>query len=154
MNNVTHAEVRMYKMGTGDCFVVKFFSGEEVKFKMMIDGGAIYGTKTRLSPYVEDLKAYVDNHINALVITHEHQDHVLAFEKCKSLFTSNFTVDQIWMGWTENDSDPKVERWKEDYGEKKAALKLASDMLDEMLENEEAQAQFSGCEGNPWNQKG
>lgn len=143
MNNVTHAEVRMYKMGTGDCFVVKFFSDEEVKFKMMIDGGAIYGTKARLSPYVEDLKAYVDNHINALVITHEHQDHVLAFEKCKSLFTSNFIVDQIWMGWTENDSDPKVERWKEDYGEKKAALKLASDMLDEMLEKEEIQAQFA-----------
>ena len=146
-NNVTHAEVRMYKFGTGDCFVIKFFSEEGLKFKMMIDGGAISGSRDRFTPLVEDIKAYVDNHLDALVITHEHQDHVLAFERCKALFTDNFSVDQIWMGWTENDDDPKVEQWKENYGEKKAALKLVSDMVDKMLDKEEVQAQFADAKG-------
>jgi hypothetical protein len=25
MSNITHTEIRMYRMGTGDCFVLKFF---------------------------------------------------------------------------------------------------------------------------------
>ena len=101
MANITHATVRMYRMGTGDCFIIKFFSGYVEAFKMMIDCGAWSGDKERLTPYIEHMKKYVDNHIHLLVVTHEHKDHVHLFDICKDLLTSNFKVDKVWMGWTE-----------------------------------------------------
>ena len=118
---ITHAEVRMYRMGTGDCFALKFFAGKgeaNVKYKMMIDCGVWQGSKDRLTPFVEDLKTYFNNEIDLLVVTHEHVDHVLGFQRCSDLFTTDFNVKKIWMGWSEDDSLPKVSRWKTQHGEK------------------------------------
>lgn len=142
---MTHADVRMYRLGTGDCFVIKFFKGQEEKFKMMIDAGVWQSTKSKLTPYIENLKEYVDNHLHLLVITHEHQDHVLAFERCKDLFTNDFKVDQIWMGWTEKDGDPEVENWKQEYGQKKMALAFAAKELEDAVESPAFQQQFAGA---------
>lgn len=143
-NNINLAEVRMYKLGTGDCFIIKFFAGEEERFKMMIDAGVWQRKGAELKPYIEDLLEYVDNHVHLLVITHEHQDHVLAFERCKDLFTKKFKVDKIWMGWTENEDDPKVKEWKDKYGEKKKALAFAAHKLKETVEDKAFEEEFLG----------
>ena len=42
----------MYNLGTGDCFVLLFKHNEEIRFKMMIDGGAIFGTKKPMNMLV------------------------------------------------------------------------------------------------------
>jgi len=134
-------------MGTGDCFAIKFFSGTdtEPKFKMMIDAGCWSGTKERLSPYILNLKNYLGDHADVLIVTHEHKDHVHAFDVCEELFTDgNFHVGEIWMGWTENDKRGKVKEWKDDYGEKKKALGLASEKLKEAMATPEFKNQFSG----------
>jgi hypothetical protein len=136
-NKITHAEVRMYRMGTGDCFAIKFFAGEgeaKVKFKMMIDCGVWTGSKVRLQPFIEDLKSYLNNEVDLLVVTHEHIDHVLGFERCSDLFTTGFNVKNIWMGWTEDDSLPKVSDWKTEHGEKKIALAEAAARLKKSIE--------------------
>ncbi len=133
MSKITSATVRMYRMGTGDCFIVKFYAGKEEKYKMMIDCGTWKGSKDHLEPYVVDLKAYVNNHVDLLVITHEHKDHVYVFEACKELFTKDFKVDKVWMGWTENDKTKKVKDWQEEHGQKKMALALASQKLQGIL---------------------
>ena len=131
--NITHADVRMYRLGTGDCFVIKFFAGEALTFTMMIDCGAWQGSKAEISKYVTDLKSYVDNHVDLLVVTHEHKDHVLGFELCEDLFTSDFEVGQTWMAWTEEDTDPKVKDWKKKDGLKKKALAAAAQKWDEAV---------------------
>ena len=124
--NVARVDVRMYKMGTGDCFALKFIDeDEDVTFKMIIDSGAQSGSKVRLTPYVKDLLTYVDGSIDVLVITHEHQDHVLAFQRCKELFQKGLTIGEVWFAWTENDADEKVKEWKREYGKKKRALAFA-----------------------------
>lgn len=130
---ITHAVVRMYCMGTGDCFIIKFFADKTEKFKMMIDCGVWSGKPAHLKPYIENLKAYVENSIDLLVITHEHTDHVSVFESCSDLFTQDFEVKKIWMGWTENDSLSKIKKWKTDHGEKKIALAAAAERIDKAL---------------------
>jgi hypothetical protein len=143
MAKITHAEIRMYRMGTGDCFIIKLFAGQKESFKMMIDCGTWQGTKERLAPYIQDLKAYVNNEVDLLVVTHEHKDHVYGFEACDELFKQGFIIRKIWMGWTENDKIKKVASWKKDYGEKKKALALAADKLKTALESPEYKAQFT-----------
>jgi len=129
MAKITHTEIRMYRMGTGDCFVLKFYAGKKLSFKMMIDCGTWQGTQEYLAPFMEDLKAYVNNHLDLLVITHEHKDHVHLFDICKDQLTQEFAVDKTWMAWTENDKIKKVKDWQIEYGNKKKAMALAADRL-------------------------
>ncbi|MBO0321827.1 hypothetical protein J0X14_05925 [Muricauda sp. CAU 1633] len=141
---ITKVQIRMYRMGTGDCFVLKFFSGNKISFKMMIDAGVWQKGKDYIEPFVKDLKKYVNNQVDVLVVTHEHMDHVLAFQRCRDLFINGFEVKQVWMGWTEEDGDPKVEKWKKTYGEKKKALAMASIFLDQAIASPDFAQQFSG----------
>jgi len=140
---ITHAEIRMYRMGTGDCFIVKLFAGQKESFKLMIDCGTWQGTKAHLDPFIQDLKAYVNNEVDLLVVTHEHKDHVYGFEVCQDVFKQGFNIRKIWMGWTEDDKNKKVATWKKDYGEKKKALSLAADKVKDALEDLRYKAQFT-----------
>jgi hypothetical protein len=133
MSKITKTEIRMYRMGTGDCFILKFFAGAQLKFKMMIDCGTWQGSKANLTPFIEDLKAYVGNHLDLLVVTHEHKDHVHVFDACKDLFTAGFTIDKVWMGWTEEEGNPKVKQWQREHGEQKMALAAATKRLQAVL---------------------
>lgn len=141
---ITHADVRMYRLGTGDCFVIKFRAGSAVTFKMMIDCGAWQGSKAEISKYVSDLKGYVDNRVDLLVVTHEHKDHVLGFELCEDLFTKNFEVGQTWMAWTEEDGDPFVEGWKKEDGLKKKALAAAAQRWEQALDDPNFKTEMKG----------
>ena len=123
---ITHADVRMYRLGTGDCFVIKFWAKNVVTFKVMIDCGAWQGSKAEISKYVTDLKKHVDNQVDLLVVTHEHKDHVLGFELCQDLFKKDFKIGETWMAWTEEDGNPSVEKWKEKDGLKKKKQALAA----------------------------
>src|SRR5688572_20847483 len=145
MPKITQAQVRMYRMGTGDCFAIKFYAGKTVACKMMIDAGTWSGSKEHLAPYISDLKKFFNNQVDILVVTHEHKDHVHAFDVCKELFTDGeFETDQVWLGWTENDRVKKVKEWKDEYGEKKKALGIAASKLVESMALPDFQKQFSG----------
>jgi|ERR1051325_557104 hypothetical protein len=133
MSKITHTEIRMYRMGTGDCFALKFFADAKLKYKMLIDCGTWSGSTAHLTPYIQNLKAYVDSHVDLLVVTHEHKDHVHVFDACENLFTQGFTVDKVWMGWTEKDSAAKVKQWQKDYGQQKMALFHAAKELKEAV---------------------
>lgn len=159
---ITQADIRMYRMGTGDCFIVKFLSGEGKKkenvFTMMIDCGTWQGEKKRLADFIRNLKEYVAEDrkdkvptIDLLVVTHEHKDHVYGFDACSDLFVNtvtnprNFIVKNIWMGWTENDNPvlpndelgKKVKQWKEEYGQRKKALNATAQALKERFGTDE-----------------
>ena len=134
-NTITDVDIRMYGTGTGDCFVLKFFVNTTETFTMMIDGGTWKGTKRHLSKYVRDLKDYVNGHIDLLVITHEHKDHVYLFDACSDMFINDFTFDEIWMAWSEDDQDDLVKEWKKKFGQKKKALAVASDQINLRLKD-------------------
>ena len=98
--------IRMYCMGTGDCFIVKFFSGKKEKFTVMIDCGSCSGTAKDFRPYIIDLKKFVGSKgIDLLIVSHEHQDHVNGFKKCEDLF-DEIPIREAWFAWTEDPKDP------------------------------------------------
>lgn len=127
---IDRVAIRMYRLGTGDCFTVKFMKGRTVSFKLMIDCGCWQGDRAHIEPYVTELKRDVKDKVDALVVTHEHKDHVYGFEKCKDLFAKGqFETKQVWMAWTEEDGSTSVEKWKSDYGQKRMALASAAERL-------------------------
>jgi hypothetical protein len=101
MGTPNTVEIRMYCIGTGDCFILKFYREDGTPFKMMIDCGSVRGTAKDFAPYVSDLAGYVRNEIDLLVITHEHNDHVNGFQKCKDIF-SQMQIKNAWFAWTED----------------------------------------------------
>lgn len=104
-SRITSVKIRMYCLGTGDCFVLKYYSGSRERFTMMIDCGSCRGEPKDFEPYLKDLASYVNNTIDLLVITHEHNDHVNGFAKCPDIFSA-MTIKQAWFAWTENPDDP------------------------------------------------
>ncbi|MVM28926.1 hypothetical protein GO755_02695 [Spirosoma sp. HMF4905] len=153
---ITTAEVRMYRMGTGDCFIIKFFAGTDNTFTMMIDCGTWQNDKEHLTEFITDLKTYVNKTIDVLIVTHEHKDHVYGFEVCSDLFLNDFTVKNIWMGWTENDNPgssggplgDQVNEWKKKFGQHKMALSIAAQQLTTIFSGEDqlkqAQSELNG----------
>lgn len=97
--------IRMYCIGTGDCFVIKFYRADRTPFTMMIDCGSCRGDKTWFVPYITHLAKYVDEKIDLLVVTHEHLDHVNGFYKCADIFRT-IEIKNAWFAWTENPEDP------------------------------------------------
>ncbi|MDB5198718.1 MAG: hypothetical protein JWO92_681 [Chitinophagaceae bacterium] len=142
-DKITHVDIRMYRMGTGDCFALIFYAGDTSMYKMMIDCGVWQGKQDHLEKYVLDLKEYLGSEIDVLVVTHQHKDHVYVFEACSELFTKNFKAREIWMGWPENDKSTKVKQWKKQYGEKKAALAMASEKLKSAVDSQDFKNQFA-----------
>lgn len=116
-------EIRMYCIGTGDCFIIKFFREDGSSFTMMIDCGSCRGDQKWFLPYIENLAEHVDHQIDLLVVTHEHQDHVNGFQKCKDIFQT-ITIRNAWFAWTERPDDPggAAAELKKKRKEMKAAL--------------------------------
>lgn len=119
---IDSVKVRMYCLGTGDCFVYKFYSGATEKFTMMIDCGSCKGGPAEFKPYLEDLEKHVKKGIDLLVVTHEHNDHVNGFAKCEDIF-KRLTIKKAWFAWTENPRDPGGRA--KDLLEKRSKMKMA-----------------------------
>jgi beta-lactamase superfamily II metal-dependent hydrolase len=132
----------MYRMGTGDCFVLKFMAGQTVSFRLMIDCGTWQGSSTGLAPYIRDIKTWVDGQLDLLVITHEHKDHVHGFDAGEALWSSGMTVKETWMAWTENDADPRVQDWMKNYGQKKRALAASVNRIEAFIDEPENDKAF------------
>jgi hypothetical protein len=96
----------MYRQGLGDCFLVTFYTAQP-PVHMLIDCGTL-GAKTtgvKMPAVVQNIRDETGKHLNILVATHEHRDHVSGFGGDPSPF-DNIEVDHSWVAWTENPADP------------------------------------------------
>ena len=114
--NTTSADVRirMYRQGLGDCFLLTFRQSGQDDFNMVIDCGVLNGSpngSARIKQAVEDIEWETNSHLNLLVATHEHADHLSGFNQARDLW-SKFTIDKTWLPWTENETDPAVKQLK------------------------------------------
>jgi beta-lactamase superfamily II metal-dependent hydrolase len=112
-------QVRMYRQGLGDCFLLTFGAGDHV----LIDCGVLAGTPdgpAKIRAVANDIKTATGGHLRALVATHEHWDHVSGFKDAVNVFDT-FTIDETWVAWTEEPGQDIV-------AEKRAAkgLRLAA----------------------------
>ncbi len=111
----------MYRQGLGDCILVTFDPTGAKPVHLMIDCGTL-GAKTvpfvSISDAVKDIKTETKNHLDLLVVTHEHKDHVSGFGSETAAF-QEMTIDRVWMAWTENPADPlarEIAKFKGDLG--------------------------------------
>ncbi len=127
--------VRMFRMGTGDFFILTIFNKEAqtkdqnlIPFKIMIDCGCIHGSKEDFEKTVRDLADYVDNKIDLLIVTHEHADHINGFEKASEIFET-IVFDEVWFSWTENKEDDFANNLRQNHAELQKAVALSAEKL-------------------------
>ena len=101
----------MYCQGLGDCFLLTFpRSGAlQLEFHILIDCGVIAGTefaREKITAVVQDIFETTAGHLDLVIGTHEHWDHLSGFNQARELF-KKFSIDSIWLGWTEDPKDPK-----------------------------------------------
>jgi hypothetical protein len=113
--------VRMYRQGHGDCFLLAFPRKDGGKaFYLLIDCGLKPGSQNfihpgdqdgtfRKGPTISEIVGHIgeatDNHLDLVVITHEHQDHVNGIWKKGTPYFENITIDKAWFAWTEDPKD-------------------------------------------------
>ena len=80
----------MYRQGLGDCFLVSFPTADGGQFHVVIDCGVLLGTSDatrKIGDVVADIRETTGDHVNLLVATHEHWDHVSGFSQAEALWT-------------------------------------------------------------------
>lgn len=103
--------VRMYRQGHGDCFLLALpRNGGGDPVYVLIDCGYKPGSPAFLKgKTIQDVVAHIGEatgfHLDLVIITHEHQDHVNGFWKQIDPYFKDFRIDEAWLAWTENPND-------------------------------------------------
>lgn len=99
--------IRSYCQGFGDCFLIAFSVPKEDPKYVVIDCGILFGASMghdRMNMVAEDIKEATGGHVDVLVITHEHYDHVSGFLMADEIWKT-IDVEEVWLAWTERDED-------------------------------------------------
>ncbi|SFR50819.1 hypothetical protein [Litoreibacter janthinus] len=134
------ARVRMYRQGHGDCFLLTFKRSRSPKpFFMLIDCGRKKGStpddlvakEIDIDAVIEEIWKDTGGKLDVVVVTHEHEDHVSGFPKAgdDTHPFSKFHVEDLWLAWTEDETDADANRYREIYGDKLLTLALAHEKL-------------------------
>jgi hypothetical protein len=123
-------KVRMYRQGLGDCFLLSFGKGSAQRH-VMIDCGTLGATTTgvKMKDVVNHIRDSTGKHLDLLIATHEHKDHVSGFGTEQTTF-DEITADHVWLAWTEDAADDdakKIVKYKNDLI---TAAKLAARALE------------------------
>jgi len=106
--------IRMYGQGVGDCFLLAFprtqathalKADADRPVYVVIDCGVITGTpdgSRRMKRIVRDIRLTTEGHLDLLILTHEHWDHLSGFIDARDEW-EQFQVDHLWMSWMEKD---------------------------------------------------
>ena len=99
--------VRLYRIGHGDCFLLAFpGQAADRPVYVLIDCGYKPGSPkfidTTAKEVCRHLHEATGGHIDVVVVTHEHQDHVNGFTKDNF---EGFTFGEAWFAWTEDPED-------------------------------------------------
>ncbi len=113
-------QVRMYRQGLGDCFLVSIGRADGPPFRMMVDCGVLLGTKDKdklMQNAVRDIATTTGGALDVLAVTHEHYDHVSGFVLAEGEFDggtgpnpTGLKAKETWFAWTEDPNDPLGQR--------------------------------------------
>ncbi len=111
--------VRMYRQGLGDCFLLTFPRAAKKPFQMLIDCGALDRKADFMTRVVKHIRDTVRDgteekaRLDVVVATHEHKDHLSGFNQAREVFNNDFEIGAVWLGWTENLTQPEIKKIKE-----------------------------------------
>lgn len=137
--------IRMYRQGLGDCFLLGFPKKAGGTFFVMIDCGVILGqpdAAKNIQAVADSVKLATGGHVDLLIATHEHWDHISGFSQAETTFRS-MTFGAVWLAWTENPADPQAAELAKQHGAALAVLRMTASRLKLFGAAEEA-AEVSG----------
>ncbi len=105
------ARVRMYRQGLGDCFLIALPRDDGGTFHLLIDCGVLAGTpdaEATMDRVARDVAATTGGHLDVVVVTHEHWDHLSGFLQARRVF-DDLTIGEVWLPWTEDPADATAE---------------------------------------------
>src|SRR5262249_27303936 len=128
-DNGPKVRIRMYRQGLGDCFLYTFYTGPK-PVNMLVDCGTLGNSATNvdLRTVVADIVRETGNHLDLLIATHEHKDHVSGFGSQEDTF-KQMTVDHSWAAWTEDPHDVLAKDVKRFQNDLDSSLRLVDDTL-------------------------
>jgi len=139
-------ELHLYCHGLGDCHLLKIPTAAGSDW-IMIDCGvhtSMRGGAERVKLVVDDVKAKTKGKLRAIAGTHEHWDHISAFHPAQKLFEKGWTIDQVWLAWTENDGNAEAAGIDKYKSEATRTLMIAQDKIAQdkgKMAQDEAQVQ-------------
>jgi Metallo-beta-lactamase superfamily len=124
--------VRMYRQGLGDCFLLALPAGRSATKYLLVDCG-VHKRQTdgpaRLAQVLKSLVASTGSHIDVVVATHEHADHLSGFvQKGSPFLTNEVTIGEVWLAWTEKLGDQQADTLRRKRG---AAQRLIDKAVEE-----------------------
>jgi hypothetical protein len=135
--------VRLYKQGLGDCFVIALSQKEsETPYYIVVDSGVLLGTTDqaeKMQNVAKDVKLATNNHINRLIITHEHWDHVSGFTQAKETWQS-IKISEIWFAWTEDPADELANELRGKHAKRKTAVAAGTQLVNDAGKKEQLNA--------------
>lgn len=130
--------VRMYRQGIGDCFLLAFATSDPHDPRYVLIDCGVHSSQTERSKLIrqilKDVKLATGGHLHLVVGTHEHYDHLMGFVDSKGGF-DKFTVDRVWLAWTEDMTDDRAKELNKRKKALQQALGLACDKLKLMADS-------------------
>jgi hypothetical protein len=90
--------IRAYVVGFGDCVLLMLPDADTVRH-ILIDFGRAPndgGSLERFPAIAEDISRQCNGHLDLVIMTHEHLDHMEGFFRQRDVF-DHMEVDQVWM---------------------------------------------------------
>ena len=100
---------------------------------MLIDCG-VHKRQTngpeRLAQVLANIAASTGSHLDVVVATHEHADHLSGIVQKNSPFLQDgFSIGEVWLGWTEQRGDPQADKLRRQRGTAQKVIEKAVERL-------------------------
>ncbi|QSX74005.1 hypothetical protein HIV01_012335 [Lysobacter arenosi] len=92
-------EIRAYVVGFGDCILLRLPDKKQTRH-VLVDFGRAPNDAVSLERFpaiARDIAATCNGHLDLVVVTHEHLDHMEGFYREREIF-DKMDIDRIWMG--------------------------------------------------------
>jgi hypothetical protein len=98
---------------------------------MLVDCGVASGTMeaaAKIEAILNDVTKTTGGHLDLLILTHKHWDHLSGLVLAESLF-SKLKIDELWLPWTEDPKDELAQKLSAEQWRLRAALSVVSGRL-------------------------